>query len=114
MNSIKPVSTSGTKCFQRSSQGFIFGISFALNEHHRVMAPYSYLSHVEMPSLGEIAFVYSFGVIRIRGENLEPIYDAAHRHEIISVACSEADENEPESVRVTEIIFKERDGDQER
>jgi hypothetical protein len=112
MNLTRPALPASSQCYSKTSQGLVFGISFAVREERRVMAPYAYLTHVEMTDPGEVAFVYSFGVFRIRGRKLAPIYEAAHRHELTAVWRG-GGEDDTVSTHVADILFKKIDDEEE-
>ena len=113
MNSIASPFVTGDLGYKKTSQGFVFGISFTLRDGQRLMAPYALLSHVEMSDSEEAAIVYSFGVVRIKGRNVETIYDLTHRHELVAVWCGEAVDGDTENNQRAEIVFKKRDEDEE-
>jgi hypothetical protein len=113
MNSTPPIESTRTKCFQRSSRGNIFGISFALSDGSRLLAPYAYLSHVQMNGMEELVFVYSFGEVHVTGKNLEDGYDAVQKHELFGVVCSEVIEDNPIDPQVTKITLRNTEPDDE-
>ena len=93
------------------TSSFVFAVDFALPGGGWVLAPYAYLSRAKMPHSGELSFYYSFGEFRVKGKNLDPIYEAAHQHVLTAVRCNPG-EDDPEATRVEEIVYEETDWDE--
>ncbi len=102
----------GKACYQRTSQGMVFAISFAISAHHHLIAPYASFIYAEMLRPEEIVFYYSFGEVHVLGQKLETLHDATHAHELKSVCCVESPEDDNGGARVTEIAFRRRDFDE--
>ena len=111
MNLTKPAISPGNACYQRSSAGSIFAVSFVFPDKSRILAPYAYLAPLKMTSAGNLLFRYSFGDIEVIGENLEGIYDAVSKHELVEVTCADPTRIEPSGTRVRDMTFSEPEGD---
>ena len=80
------------------------GINFELKDGTALFAPYSFLSHA-LRHPDEIIIRYSFGVVRVRGERLSPVFTMIRSHELGSINCVEDKIAKPEEPRIQDILF---------
>jgi hypothetical protein len=113
MTTTKPATTQKKSCFESTGLRLVLGIDFNLSGGGCLMAPYAYLSRVEMGTPGELVFHYSFGRVCIRGENLDNGYGKAHWHELYLARCSEDAEGDAGGAHVREIVFTKLDRDED-
>ena len=106
MNSIASPFTTGDLGHKQTSQGFIFGISFTRRNGRSFMAPYACFYYMDKISSEEAEIIYSFGVVRVKGRNMETIYDLVHRHELVAVWCVEGGQDETENNQRADIHFE--------
>ena len=83
------------------------GINFELPGRTQLFAHYSFLSHVEIHGVEEIAIHYTFGVVRILGHHLEAIYSLLKQHHLDFVRLSEANDPCRNEIEVTQIVFED-------
>ena len=82
------------------------GINFELKDGTALFAPYSFLSHALYHS-DEIVIHYSFGVVRVRGERLSPIFTMIRSQELGSINCIADKIAKPEEPRIRDILFED-------
>ncbi len=82
------------------------GINFELKDGTVLFAPYSFLSHA-LRHPDEIVIHYSFGVVRVRGERLSPIFAMIRSQELGSLNCAADKIAKPEEPHIREILFEE-------
>ena len=82
------------------------GINFELKDGTALFAPYSFLSHALYHS-DEIVIHYSFGLVRVRGERLNPVFTMIRSQELGSINCATETIVKPEEPRVRDILFEE-------
>lgn len=82
------------------------GINFELKDGTALFAPYSFLSHALYHS-DEIIIHYSFGLVRVRGECLRPLFTMIHSQELGSINCAAEKIANPEEPRIREILFED-------
>ncbi len=82
------------------------GINFELKDGTALFAPYSFLSHA-LRNPDEIAIYYSFGVVRVRGERLTPIFTMISGQELVSISCAVDKIAESEEPRIRDILFED-------
>ena len=82
------------------------GINFELKDGTALFAPYSFLSHALYHS-DEIVIHYSFGVVRVRGERLSPIFTMIRSQELGSINCAADKIAKPEEPRIRDILFED-------
>jgi hypothetical protein len=61
------------------------------------------------PTLKEIVFHYSFGMLRVKGDHLNYIYSLVRRHELGSINCDTGTSDKPDDPHIREIVFEEID-----
>ena len=83
----------------------MLGINFDLADKTQLFAHYSFLSHLEMRGNEEIAVHYTFGVVRLVGRHLEPIYSLLKQHNLEFARLSDRDDPCREEIEVTRIVF---------
>ena len=83
----------------------MLGINFDLADKTQLFAHYSFLSHLEMRGNEEIAVHYTFGVVRLVGRHLEPIYSLLKQHNLEFARRSDRDDPCREEIEVTRIVF---------
>jgi hypothetical protein len=54
----------------------------------------------------EIIIHYSFGVVRVRGERLSPIFTMIRSQELGSINCAAEKIAKPEEPRIRDILFE--------
>jgi hypothetical protein len=82
------------------------GINFELKDGTALFAPYSFLSHALYHS-DEIVIHYSFGLVRVRGERLSPVFTMIRSQELGSINCAGDKLAKPEEPRIREILFED-------
>lgn len=85
----------------------MLGINFDLADKTELFAHYSFLSHLEMRGNEEIAVHYTFGVVRLVGRHLEPIYSLLKQHNLEFARRSDRDDPCREEIEVTKIVFED-------
>lgn len=85
----------------------ILGIDFELTGKAQLFAPYSFLSHVKMEDHNEISLHYTYGLVRITGHQLQPIYDLVKKSCLGLVRASELHDPCRGDIEVREIIFED-------
>jgi hypothetical protein len=85
----------------------ILGINFELSGKSQLFAPYSFLSHVTMKNEIELSLHYTYGVVRVTGHHLEPIYELAKQHYLGMVRASELNDPCRNEIQVNEIVFED-------
>jgi hypothetical protein len=82
------------------------GINFELKDGTALFAPYSFLSHaLRYPD--EITIHYSFGIVRVRGECLSPIFTMIRSQELGLISCAADKIAKPEESRIRDIFFED-------
>ena len=82
------------------------GINFELKDGTALFAPYSFLSHALYHS-DEIVIHYSFGLVRVRGERLSPVFTMIRSQELGSINCAADKIGKPEEPRIRDILFED-------
>ena len=82
------------------------GINFELKNGTALFAPYSFLSHA-LRHPDEIVIHYSFGIVRVRGERLSPIFNLISSQELGSINCATEKIAKPEEPRIRDILFED-------
>jgi hypothetical protein len=82
------------------------GINFELKDGTALFAPYPLLSHALYHS-DQIVIHYSFGVVRVRGERLGPVFAMISSQELGSINCATEKMAKPEESRIREILFED-------
>jgi len=82
------------------------GINFELKDGAALFAPYSFLSHALYHS-DEIVIHYSFGLVRVRGERLSPVFTMIRSQELGSINCATDKIAKPEEPRIRDILFED-------
>ena len=82
------------------------GINFELKDGTALFAPYSFLSHAIYHS-DKTVIHYSFGVVRVRGERLSPVFTMIRSQELGSINCAAEKIAKPEEPRIRDILFEE-------
>jgi hypothetical protein len=82
------------------------GINFELRDGTALFAPYSFLSHA-LRHPDEIIIHYSFGVVRVRGERLSPVFTMIRSQELGSINCAAEKIAKPEEPRIRDILFED-------
>jgi len=82
----------------------LLGINFELDDRTQLFAHYSFLSHLEMQGNEEIAVHYTFGVVRLTGNGLEPIYSLLKQHNLEFARRSDANDPCREEVEIIRIV----------
>jgi hypothetical protein len=82
------------------------GINFELKDGTSLFAPYSFLSHA-LRHPDEIIIHYSFGVVRVRGECLRPLFTMIRSQELGSINCAADKIAKPEEPRILDILFED-------
>ena len=82
------------------------GINFELKDGTALFAPYSFLSHA-LYHPDEIVIHYSFGVVRVRGERLSPVFTMIRSQELGSINCATDKIAKPEEPRIRDILFED-------
>ena len=82
------------------------GINFELKDGTALFAPYSFLSHA-LRHPDEIILHYSFGVVRVRGEDLTPVFTLIRGQELGSINCATDKIAKPEEPRIRDILFED-------
>jgi hypothetical protein len=85
----------------------LLGIDFYLADKTQLYAHYSFLSHLEMRGNEEIAVHYTFGVVRLVGRHLEPVYSLLKQHNLEFARRSDRDDPCREEIEVTKIVFED-------
>jgi hypothetical protein len=81
------------------------GINFELKDGTALFAPYSFLSHA-LRHPDEIVIHYSFGVVRVRGDRLSPIFTMIRSQELGSINCAADKIANSEKPRIQDILFQ--------
>ena len=84
------------------------GINFELKDGTALFAPYSFLSHALYHS-DEIVIHYSFGIVRVRGERLSPIFNMIRSQELGSINCAADKIAKLEKPHIRDILFEDAD-----
>jgi hypothetical protein len=87
--------------------GSQLGTSFDLSNKTRLFAHYSFLSHIELLAEDEMAVHYTFGVVRVRGRHLEPIFSLLKQHSLDVARLSEANDPCRDEIEVRQIVFED-------
>jgi len=82
------------------------GINFELKDGTALFAPYSFLSHA-LCHADEIIIHYSFGVVRVRGERLRPLFTIIRSQELGSINCAADKIAKPEEPLIRDILFED-------
>ena len=82
------------------------GINFELKDGAALFAPYSFLSHALYHS-DEIVIHYSFGLVRVRGERLNPVFTMIRSQELGSINCAADKKTKPEEPHIQDILFED-------
>ncbi len=82
------------------------GINFELKDGTALFAPYSFLSHALYHS-DEIIIYYIFGVVRVRGERLRPVFTMIRSQELGSINCAVDKIAESEEPLIRDILFED-------
>ena len=82
------------------------GINFELKDGTALFAPYSFLSHALYHS-DEIVIHYSFGLVRVRGERLNPVFTMIRSQELGSINCAADKIAKTDEPRIREILFED-------
>lgn len=93
-------------CFQSGDNPRV-GFTFEIGEKCEIFAPHSFLSHIEMKS-SEMAFHYTYGVVRVLGHNLDEIFDRIKGQSIGILRRSAADDPCRNEIEIKKIVFKEQ------
>ncbi len=80
------------------------GINFELKDGTALFAPYSFLSHA-LRHPDEIIIHYIFGVVRVRGERLSPLFTMICSQELGSINCAADKIVKPEEPHVRDILL---------
>ena len=80
------------------------GINFELKDGTALFAPYSFLSHA-LRHPDEIVIHYSFGVVRVQGERLSPLFTLIRSQELGSINCAMEKIAKSEEPCVRDILF---------
>jgi hypothetical protein len=102
------VSNRHVSCFAESEAAT--GIAFERSNGTKRFAPHSFLSRVDFAGQGELIFRYTFGTITVRGEALEPLWNALCQGSLARVT-ERADELAEQDLTSIHAIVIEDDND---
>ncbi len=98
---------SDSDSYKKSVYGPVSGIHFVLSDGTSLLALYPFLSHVQMKRDAEIAFHYSFGIVRIKGQRLETIFASIQEHTLEVVKCRHSEGAKSSEAFVREITLED-------
>ena len=74
---------------------------------HEIYAVHSFLSRIEMKGENEVAFHYTYGVVRVIGRHLKTIYQQAKQRTIGVIRPSDPDDLCRAEIEVTLVVFED-------
>jgi len=84
-----------------------FGFTFELARNNRIFAPHSFLVRMEMKNGNEIRFHYTYGVVRVIGQNMELLFSMTKNHVLDGLRPSDPDDPCRDEIEVTQIVFED-------
>jgi hypothetical protein len=93
-------------CFKYGDSARL-GFTFELVGKNEIFAPHSFLARIELKDGDEIAFHYTYGVVRVIGRKLDDIFGQIKGQSIGILRRSDPDDPCREEIEIREIIFEE-------
>jgi hypothetical protein len=85
----------------------LLGFTFEVGKSNEIFLLHSFLSQIELKSENEIAFHYTYGIVRVTGSHLEHLYKMVKQHVIGGIRPSAPDDPCRAEMEVRKIVFEE-------